>query len=267
MTDKRIFAPITTRTGIAAMTGETTKRALLEEVAVSIVFDGTSAAVLMASPCDIRDLAYGFALTEGIISTLADVENFEIVEHAGGIEARFWLLEQQAEALAQRRRTMLGPIGCGLCGIDSLEQAVRDVPRVSAHLKLPAQNVAAATHMLRGFQPLHDATGAAHAAGFLLPDEGMIMAREDLGRHNALDKLIGALIRADINPATGAFVMTSRVSLELVQKCAMAGGGMIIAVSAPTSHAIKLADTSGITLVGFARGDTFEVFSHPERIG
>lgn len=260
------FASVKTRSSLALHSGKKNERSLLEEVPVSLVFDGTSAAVLMASPCDIGDLAYGFALTEGFISCLADVESFELVEHAGGIEARFWLKSKQAEALALRRRTMVGPIGCGLCGIDSIEQALRDVPRVTADLQMPAYDASKATETLRAFQPLHDASGAAHAAGFLRPDEGMLMAREDLGRHNALDKLIGALHRASINPASGALVMTSRLSLELVQKCAMAGCPMLIAVSAPTVRAVDLAEKSGMTLVGFARGDTCEVFSHPERI-
>jgi FdhD protein len=251
---------------VSGLTGATSARELLQEVPVSIVFNGTSAGVMMASPCDVEDLALGFALTEGIVSGLPDIENFELVDHSDGIEARFWLTDPCADALTERRRLIAGPIGCGLCGIDSLEQALRPVPQVSAEWKIRQQDVARATQDLRSAQPLHDRTHAAHAAGFVVPGQGVVMAREDLGRHNALDKLIGALKRAQISAASGAFVMTSRLSLELVQKCAMAGSPMLIAVSAPTLRAINVAETSCITLAAFARGNDFEIFTHPQRI-
>jgi FdhD protein len=156
---------------------------------------------------------------------------------------------------------------CGLCGIDSLEQASRALPAVpDAGLRLSQADVAGATEALRACQPLHDQTRATHAAGFLIPGQGIVLAREDVGRHNALDKLIGALVQAGIDPGTGAFVMTSRLSVELVQKCAMAGCPMLIAVSAPTAHAVRLAEAAGITLAAFARAGGFDLFSHPFRI-
>jgi len=242
-------------------------RTLPEEVPVAVSFNGTTLAVMMCTPDDIGDFAHGFALTEGVISGLEEIEIFEVVTHPEGIEARFWLTEARAEALETRRRQMIGPVGCGLCGIDSLEQAMRDLPQVpKAPLALTHAEIAAATEALKGHQPLHDQTRAVHAAGFLRPGEGLVLAREDVGRHNALDKLIGALAQAGEDAATGAFVLTSRVSVEMVQKTAMAGCPVIIAASAPTAQALRLAEGAGITLAAFARAGAFELYSHPERI-
>ncbi|OOY12682.1 sufurtransferase FdhD [Thioclava marina] len=241
-------------------------RALPEEVPVALVFNGTTQAVMMATPADLADFAHGFALTEGIVTDLAQVEEFEIVEHANGIEARFWLNDDCAKALEKRRRTMAGPVGCGLCGIDSLDQALRSVPRVTSDLRLCVQDVAHATEALRDHQRLHDLTRATHAAGFLLPGSAVMPTREDVGRHNALDKLIGTLVQTGIDPGRGAAVMTSRLSVELVQKCAFAGIPILIAVSAPTGAAVRLAEQAGITLAAFARGGGFELYSHPNRI-
>ena len=242
-------------------------RALPEETPVAMVFDGSTQAVMMATPSDLEDFAKGFALTEGFIDRLDQVEAFEIVEHGDGIEARFWLSEGRATALKARRRAMMGPVGCGLCGIDSLEQALRPVPPVApgGPVLTPAE-VAAATEALRAHQPLHDQTHAVHAAGFLRPGAGIVLAREDVGRHNALDKLIGAMARQGLDAACGAIVLTSRVSVEMVQKCAMAGCPVLIAVSAPTARALRLAEGAGITVAAFARAGGFDLYSHPGRI-
>jgi len=242
-------------------------RTLPEEAPVAVSFNGTTLAVMMCTPADIGDFAHGFALTEGAISNLDEIESFEVVTHTKGIEARFWLTDARAEALAARRRVMTGPVGCGLCGIDSLEEALRDLPHVGAPaLGLTRAEIAAATDALRGHQPLHDQTRAVHAAGFLRAGEGVVLAREDVGRHNALDKLIGALALAGEDASAGAFVLTSRVSVEMVQKTAMAGCPMIVAASAPTAHALRLAEGAGITLAAFARAGAFDLYSHPERI-
>ncbi len=241
-------------------------RSLPEEWPVALVYDGSTQAVMMASPADLEDFALGFSLSEGVIETPDQVEGFELVTHDTGSEARFWLAPERRSALQQRRRSMIGPVGCGLCGIDSLEQALRPLPRVASDLRLHQSELAQATDALRAHQPLHDQTRATHAAGFLLPGAGIVLAREDVGRHNALDKLIGALMRAGIDPATGAIVMTSRLSVELVQKCAMVGCGVLIAVSAPTAHAVRLAEGAGITLAAFAHSGAFDLYSHPDRI-
>lgn len=244
----------------------TVTRSLPEETALAVSFDGSTLAVMMATPADIEDFAWGFAMTEGVISGPADVDDFEVITHDIGIEARFWLKSDKSEVLKARQRALMGPVGCGLCGIDSLEGALPDLPPVKADLRLSREEVATATEALRTHQPLHDRTRAVHAAGFLVPGEGITMSREDVGRHNALDKLIGALHRAGIDPATGAMVLTSRVSVEMVQKTAHAGSPFIIAVSAPTATALALADGANITLAAFVRGEGFDLYSHPHRV-
>lgn len=244
-------------------------RHLPEETPVAITVNGTTQAVLMASPLDIEDFAMGFAVSEGIVArdrARAEVERVEAVRFDAGIEARLWVPEAQAAALAERRRTMLGPVGCGLCGIESLAEAMRPLPPVTASLVLPMAAVAEAPEALRARQPLHDRTRAVHAAGFLQPGQGLTHVREDVGRHNALDKLIGALIREGVDPGTGAVVLTSRVSIDMVQKTVMAGCPVLIAVSAPTAQAVRLAEGAGLTVAAYARDGGAEVFSHPQRI-
>jgi FdhD protein len=240
-------------------------RSLPEEVAVAVTCNGSTQAVMMATPQDLEDFAVGFALTEGF-ATPGQIDSVEIVTMPNGIEARLWIDEACAEALGARRRAMMGPVGCGLCGIDSLEQAVRPLPRLTSGATLDWAEAAGAPDALRDHQPLHDLTHAVHAAGFLLPGQGILVAREDVGRHNALDKLIGALLRAGLDPATGAIVLTSRVSVEMVQKTVLAGCPILLAVSAPTTHAVKTADAAGLTVGAFARGTRLEVFTHAARI-
>ncbi len=242
-------------------------RALPEETAVAMVYDGSTHAVMMASPADVADFALGFSLTEGIITNPAQIASIEVIAHPKGLEAQMWLAEDRGAALSARRRSLAGPVGCGLCGIDSIDAAVRDLPHLGhAGPMLTSAQIGAATESLRDWQPMHDRTRAVHAAGFLLPGRGVILAREDVGRHNALDKLIGAMVHAGVDPAQGAIVLTSRVSTEMVQKCVMAGCAVLIAVSAPTLHALRLAQDAGLTLAAFARGDGFDLFCHPERL-
>lgn len=233
-------------------------RALPEEVPVALVFNGTTQAVMMATPCDLEDFGRGFSRTEG----WGEVQSVEVVPHTSGIEVQMWLPEDRAQDLASRRRAMAGPVGCGLCGIDSLEQAVRTVPAVTAQLVLTPDDITRAMADLRGGQALHDLTRAVHGAGFYIPGHGIVVIREDVGRHNALDKLIGATPDC----SAGAVVLTSRVSVEMVQKTAHSGSGVILAVSAPTTLAVATAQAANITLVALARDDRFEVFTHPTRI-
>ncbi len=238
-------------------------RVLPEEAAVALTFNGSTQAVMMATPADLVDFAYGFALTEGL-ATPDEIENVAVEESERGLDLQVWVTEPAARRLADRRRTMAGPVGCGLCGIDSLEQALRDldpVPHTGFRLS-PAQ-VMAAVSDLPGQQRLHDATRAVHCAAWWTP-QGVLAAREDVGRHNAVDKLAGHLAR---HPRPeGALVLTSRVSIDLVQKAAAMGAGVVIAVSSPTADAVTLADAAGITLVAQARPDGFEVFTHTDRL-
>jgi FdhD protein len=241
-------------------------RRLPAEVAVALSFNGTTQAVMMATPANLEDFALGFALTEGIAAK-DEIDSINVVETVGGIDVQVWLRAEAESRLANRRRTMAGPVGCGLCGIDSLAEATRALPPVPASgLHLTTAQVLAAVAALPGGQPLHDATRAAHAAGFWVPDRGMIAVCEDVGRHNALDKLAGFLARTGQDCGLGAVVLTSRLSLDLVQKCAVMGVPVMIAVSAPTTAAVALAENCGITLIALARADRFEVFTHLARI-
>lgn len=238
-------------------------RPLPEEVAVALSFNGSTQAVMMATPADLTDFAYGFALTEGI-ATPAQIDSVEIVPAGDGIDVQVWLRNDAEQRLAARRRTMAGPVGCGLCGIDSIEQAMRPVAQIapSPFRMTPAQ-VMRAVASLTDRQPLHDVTRAAHCAAFWTPD-GILAAREDVGRHNALDKLAGHVIRA--GHAQGAVILTSRVSIDMVQKVCALGAPILIAVSAPTAHAVDLAEEAGLTLIALARSDRFEVFTHSDRL-
>ncbi len=244
---------------------EPTARDLAEEVPVALCYNGTTHAVMMATPADFKDFAYGFSRTEGIILTSDQLGEIVIEPHEAGVELQMWLDPDRAEAQAERRRIMAGPVGCGLCGIDSLKQVQRPLPVVTAQPNLTRQEILGATAMLRQFQPLHDQTRAVHAAGFLSAT-GLNHVREDVGRHNALDKTIGALLCGGIEASSGALVVTSRVSIEMVQKTAQAGCGMLGAVSAPTARAVRVAQEAGITLVTLCRDGSSDVFTHPARI-
>jgi FdhD protein len=241
-------------------------RALPEETPVALVYNGSTQAVMMATPGDLEDFGIGFSLTEGIAGQAGDIESLEVVTHGQGCEVQMWLAAPRAAALAARRRTMAGPVGCGLCGIDSLGEALRPLPVIAGALTLAAGEINAAAAALSLHQPLHDQTRACHAAGFWQPGRGLVLAREDVGRHNALDKLVGALARAGIAAGSGAIVITSRVSVDMVQKAAIAGAPVLIAASAPTAHAVRAAEASGLTLAVLARGNGFDLFSHPDRI-
>jgi FdhD protein len=242
------------------------RRDLAAETAIAVSYNGSTHAVLMATPQDLDAFAIGFSLTERIIDGIEAIDSIEIVENALGIDLQVRLKEDAADRLARRRRSMAGPVGCGLCGIESLEAAMRETPPVSSALQLSPGDIIEAAASLAGAQPINAQTRAVHAAGCFEPGRGLVAAREDVGRHNALDKLIGALAVSSVDASGCALVITSRVSVEMVQKAAIAGAPVIIAVSAPTSLAVATADAAGITLIAIARGDEFEVFTHPRRI-
>ena len=242
-------------------------RMVPEETPVAFSFAGTTHAVMMASPADFEDFALGFSLTEGIIAKPDEIEAIEVEDHGAGIDIQIRLKDQANTRFEARRRRLAGPVGCGLCGIESIEEAMRSVDAVGASkLTLGADDITGAVRLLSKVQPLHAETGAVHAAGFYVPGKGIVMAREDVGRHNALDKLAGALAKAGIDGSAGAVVVTSRVSVEMVQKTAAIGSAFIMAVSAPTALAIRTAEEAGMTLVALVRGDDFDVFTHPDRV-
>ncbi len=237
-------------------------RMVAEECAVALVYDGTTLAVLMATPADLTDLAVGFSLTEGIIRDVGEIAELTVVPGPGGIELRLWLRPNAGRRLKERRRRLVGPTGCGLCGIDSLREATRIARPVQRQMCLTSEQIGTSIEALAASQVLNRKTRATHAAGFFQPGSNGMTVREDVGRHNALDKLAGALAAEGLTGRTGAVVLTSRVSVEMVQKAAAIGAGFIIAISAPTALAIRTAEAAGITLVGIARGSEFEVFSH-----
>lgn len=241
-------------------------RDLADEVPVAFVYHGTTQAVMMASPSDLEDFAVGFSLTEGIVDDPSEISDLSIVHHGPGIELNMWLAGDLSERLARRRRVQAGPVGCGLCGIDSIEQALRPAATVGTDaLRLPPQDLRMAVATLGRAQRLHDATGAAHAAGLWRPEEGLVRAREDVGRHNALDKLVGATARAGETGAGAAVVLTSRVSVEMVQKAAALGAEAILAVSAPTALAVQLAESAGLTVVTNLKSRP-RPLAHPHRL-
>ena len=241
-------------------------RALPEETAVALTYNRATYAVMMASPHDLEDFAVGFSLTERVVATSDEIDELEVVSTPSGIEARMWIAEDRAGKLQERQRRLAGPTGCGLCGLDSLSQAVRVPLPVTSDPRFTPAQIMQAVASLGGSQPLNAVTRATHAAGFWTGTEPTIV-REDVGRHNALDKLAGALARRALPPASGIAVMTSRVSVELVQKVAAMNIAVLAAVSAPTALALRVADAAQVTLVGIARDDGFEVFTHPVRVG
>jgi FdhD protein len=241
-------------------------RAIPEETAIAFTFNTASYAVMMATPQDLEDFAVGFALTEGVISSIEAIDSIDIVEEEIGVELRIWLKASQAAEFLGRRRKMAGPTGCGLCGIESLNEAMRPPPEVGEGLVFAPDQIMTALDSLFPLQELNRETRAVHAAGFWDPERGLVAVREDVGRHNALDKLAGALAREQATAKQGLVVLTSRVSVEMVQKSAMIGAAIIAAVSAPTALAVRMAQAAGMTLVAIARKDGFEVFTHPHRV-
>jgi FdhD protein len=247
--------------------GETSgDRSIPEEVAVALTYSGGSYAVMMATPDDLEDFAVGFTLTEGIVTSPDEICSLEVVPEANGIELRMWLDEADTARVNERRRYIAGPTGCGLCGVDSLDQAMRPAATVARSAHFTPEQIMRAVASIAPLQTVNHETRAVHAAGFWHPDRGLVALREDVGRHNALDKLVGALARGGSDAAGGVVVLTSRVSVEMVQKSAATGAEVIVAVSAPTALAVRTAEAAGITLIGIARADGFEVFTHGDRI-
>lgn len=243
------------------------ERQIAEEVAIALSYDGSTEAVMMASPADLHDFAIGFSLSEGIVASPAQIRDIEIMKAGGGIDLQISLVEDVGSRLVKRRRAKAGPVGCGLCGVESIEEALLPAADVSgATLALTAAEIVEAVNALSANQPLNAKTRAVHAAGFYVPGEGLIAVREDVGRHNALDKLLGHLAQNSISGASGAVVMTSRLSIELVQKTAKLGSPVLLAVSAPTALAIDMATRAGMTLVALVRGEDFEIFTGFDRI-
>ncbi|WP_422002914.1 formate dehydrogenase accessory sulfurtransferase FdhD [Reyranella sp.] len=244
---------------------ETLDEVVAEETAVALVYNGISHAVMMATPCDLDDLARGFSLTEGIVDKAGEIYDIEVEPVGRGIEVRIDIASQRMARLQARRRSLAGRTGCGLCGVDSLEAALRPVAVVQDPSGVSRQAIERAMAALPAEQRINRVNGATHAAGWARADGTLVAVREDVGRHNALDKLGGAIAATERGP--GAFVVvTSRCSYEMVHKAAALGAVAIAAVSAPTSLAIETAQQAGIALLAFVREGRLTVYARPERI-
>ncbi len=236
------------------------KRNLVCEIAIAITYNGMTHAIMMASPNDLEDYAIGFSFCEGIIKNRNEIEKIEIINHSKGIELRIALQNDVATNFMRQRNLKLGPVGCGLCGVDSLDAALPNLEKLGAAKSFEPQIIIDAMAKMRGFQSINQATNAAHAAGFMNENGDVILVREDIGRHNALDKLIGALLAKNINTKNGAILMTSRLSIDLVQKCASIKCANLCAISAPSSLAIGAAKQSNINIYAIVRDDGLEKF-------
>lgn len=247
--------------------GRALSQTVAAEVPIAISYNGRSHVVMMATPADLEDFAVGFSLAEGIVDAIDEIEAIACAESGKGMRISMRIPPAWAARIENQQRNLSGRTGCGLCGVTSIEQALRDLPTVPGGATFDAAAIAVALAALPAHQVLNRETGAVHAAAFADRGGTIRLAREDVGRHNALDKLIGAVVRAGFAPADGFVLVTSRCSMEMVQKAATVGFPMIVAISAPTSLAIELAESCGLTLVAFARGNDFNVYAHGERLG
>ena len=238
---------------------------LAVELPVGLEYNGISHAVMLASPADLEDFALGFSLSEGIVSNRSEFYGCEVEQREDGRLVHIEIASERFMALKQRRRNLAGRTGFGLCGTEALEQVARELlPVVHAQAIAPSVLVAGMQAMqLR--QPLQQHSGATHAAAWIDEHGDVTCVREDVGRHNALDKLIGALAKQSTDFSRGALLLTSRASYEMVQKAATMGIGTIAAISAPTSFAVELADRYGVALIGFMRDTSYVVYTHAER--
>lgn len=239
---------------------------LAEEVPVAFVYSGHPHAVMMCTPADLEDLAVGFTLSEGIVPHRADIGDISVMRHSRGVELLIEVPTAARDRLAARARSMSGRTGCGLCGVEAIDEAVRTPPPVTAALTVRVDALWRAAARLGDEQPLNATTSTVHAAAWATRAGELRVVREDVGRHNALDKVLGALWRSGDDASTGFVLLTSRLSYELVQKAAVAGVSLVAAISRPTGLAVRLAEQAGITVVGLLRGETANVYTHAGRV-
>ena len=237
-----------------------------EEVPVVLVYNTIPHVVMLTTPLNLEEFGLGFSLTEEIIQHPAELQAVRVVQRSKGVEVRMTIPEHRFENLHGKGRNMTGRTGCGLCGASTLEQAIRRPRPVAEGLPLEAALLAEAMTQMHQKQTLNQLTGAVHAAAWLDSVRGVTTVREDVGRHNALDKLIGSLAKANCNFETGWLLVTSRASYEMVQKAASVGITLLAAISAPTGLAIQLAEECGLTLVGFTRNENHVIYTHPHRL-
>ena len=237
-----------------------------EEVPVAIVFHNVPHVVMLATPANFEDFAVGFTLSEGLVARPDEIREVDVTLGADAVDVRVTVAWERFTELLHRRRNLTGRTGCGLCGAETAEDAIREVPQVGPGTDVTIQDLHAAIEQLGTFQPINARTGSVHAAAWVVPGQGIQLVREDVGRHNALDKAIGALVRGKTDLASGYMLITSRASYEMVQKCATVGISFLAAFSAPTAFAVRMAQKTGMTLVAFARRDRHVVYANPGRL-
>ena len=262
------FNPVKRVPRIAWRGGEAApgERAIPEETAIALTYNRVTHAVMMATPADLEDFGVGFSLSEGIVSRAGDIHDIEIAPSDDGIDVRMWLADERADSFTARRRYLAGPTGCGLCGVDSLAEAMRPPREVVSDFRVSAEALAAAIRALPAGQRLNRQTRAVHAAAYWEPGRGIVALREDVGRHNALDKLYGHCLRNALPTSDLLAVLSGRISSEILLKAAKLRLPIVLSKSAPTELALALADEIGITVVGFARQDRLNVYTHPGRV-
>ncbi|WP_343612643.1 formate dehydrogenase accessory sulfurtransferase FdhD [Novosphingobium sp.] len=265
--DARSITLSVRRLGLAQAGDADLPRTVPIEAPIAIEVGGFGYAVMMATPADLEDYAIGFALAEGLITRADQMDAVDAVPlDNGGWVLRLWLSADRAGLALERARTRLGESSCGLCGMDSIEAVLAPLPRVAATFTTDRTAIAKALEALSDHQPLGHATGAVHAAAFCGPDGAILLAREDVGRHNALDKLVGALLKAGLDPASGFVLLSARCSYELVEKTVRAGCPLLVTISAPTSLAAQRAEAAGLALVSLARQDSALVICDPHEV-
>jgi FdhD protein len=238
-----------------------------EELPVALVFNGVPHVVMLATPANLEDLAVGFTLSEGIVDSASEIQSVEAtLREDEALEVRIGITASKLSELLRRQRNMTGRTGCGLCGAQTVEDAIRQPAPVQGGVNVDVKSLHEALRDLRDHQEINLRTGSVHAAAWVMPDSGIKLVREDVGRHNALDKVIGAVVRTGGDFKYGYFVVTSRASYEMVQKAVTVGGTLLAAVSAPTAFAIRMAESAGLTLIGFAREHQHVVYAHPSRL-
>jgi FdhD protein len=237
-----------------------------EEMPVALVYHEVPHVVMLATPADLEDYAVGFTLSEALVASPEEIRGVEVRYGALSADVHISVAWERFTQLLQRRRNLAGRTGCGLCGAETADDAIRECAPVPEGVSVTSAALHAAIKELSGRQPINARTGSVHAAAWVVPGEGIALVREDVGRHNALDKTIGALSRARRDFTAGYMLITSRASYEMVQKCATVGISLLIALSAPTAFAVRLAQRSGLTLVAFARTDQHVVYAHPHRV-
>lgn len=242
-----------------------TQDCLAEETPVALIYNGVSHAVMLATAQDLEDFALGFSLSEGIVQGASELYGIEVQVQSNGIELHCEIASERFMQLKERRRTLAGKTGCGLCGAENLAQAMRYPALLKTRYRFNAKAIALGLKAMQAQQKLQQQTGATHASAYVQADGTVSLVREDVGRHNALDKLVGALAKQKLD-RTGFIITTSRASFEMVQKTASAGVGMLVAVSAPTGLAVRVAEQCGLTLVGFARESRYVIYSHADNI-